>query len=60
MTTPNPSIPELAAYVEGYADATNNKKLKLAADWLQKLSNHMCGEGFIGCHGGPNCQSDHK
>jgi DUF1680 family protein len=50
----------LSAYLQGMADAQQNKELARASEWLCKISRNMCGKGFIGCHGGEKCDSDHK
>lgn len=47
-TMPSPDQRELAS------------TLLAACNWLEKLSQHMCGAGFIGCNGGRDCGSDHK
>ena len=40
---------------------TEHGKLLLdSAEWLRKLSGNMCGAGYIGCTGGPECDLDHK
>ena len=51
---------KLAAYVKGMADCTDNPTLDKAAEWLEKLSRHVCGRGYIGCDGGVDCDYDHK
>lgn len=62
MKAENPiqEIKELSEYVRGYSDAKDNSKLKEASKWLENLSRNICGAGYIGCHGGPDCSSDHK
>lgn len=50
----------LAIYLEGAATGSGNNKLLLAAAWLYELSGEMCGQGYIGCEGGEQCESDHK
>jgi hypothetical protein len=61
QTKPPPDeIAELAVYLQGMADATHNEKLSDAADWLKKLSEEICAQGYIGCEGGRKCTSDHK
>jgi len=64
LTTFNHSAVEevqtLATYVAGFAEGRDDEKLKEAAKWLDKLSDHVCGQGYIGCVGGPQCSSDHK
>lgn len=56
-------------HLEGMADGidlTNQRgspislRLRASADWLHQLSGHICGQGYIGCTGGPTCSSDHK
>ena len=34
--------------------------IREAAGRLSRLENHICGDGYIGCTGGPNCPWDHK
>lgn len=34
--------------------------LEDVADKLEEASRHMCGQGYFGCNGGLNCDSDHK
>ena len=51
---------ELAVYAAGYAAGKGDAKLKEAAEWLEKLSRHVCAKGSIGCQGGENCTSDHQ
>lgn len=58
-TTPREQVEKLAAYVEGLADAMQNRKLSEAADWLKKFAPKLCAGGFI-CSGGDNCTSSHK
>lgn len=56
-------IAMLAEFLRGFAAASKGdgcQKLDKAADWLEKLSRYICGQGYIGCHGGTNCSSDHK
>lgn len=54
----------LAAYLEGMADSAKIQgkpceRLEEAAQWLQKLSDNMCGAGVIGCKGGRDCDAAH-
>lgn len=42
------------------ATTSTSKTLIEASDWLEKLSRHMCGQGYIRCRGGANCDSDHR
>lgn len=53
-------VDDLAAYLEGFANANRDEKLYRASQWLRKLRWNVCGAGFIGCHGGEKCTSDHK
>lgn len=53
-------VRELAIYVAGYAAGKDDEKLAEAAEWLDKLTHHVCSQGYIGCHGGEECTSDHK
>ena len=53
----------LAAYLEGYSDAMQKpgaEKIQQAARWLRKLEKNICGAGYIGCHGGDKCTTEHK
>jgi len=36
------------------------KEIKRVITWLEALSHHVCGRGYIGCKGGKLCDSDHK
>lgn len=51
---------ELAVYLEGFAAGRDDKKLARAAEWMKRLSQDVCGQGYINCRGGENCRSDHK
>jgi hypothetical protein len=53
-------VKRLADYLKGYADAVNNKDMADASVWLIKTSRNICGQGFFGCEGGEDCDSDHK
>jgi hypothetical protein len=53
-------VKELAVYLKGYAAGTGDEKLEDAAEWMDKLSDHVCAGGYIGCDGGITCTSDHK
>lgn len=53
-------VRDLAQYVKGMADATQNVKLGRAADCLLEASEVICAGGFWTCGGGPECTSDHK
>lgn len=57
-------VKELATFVEGMSAGTSfpntKQKLERVAHWLSKLSSHVCAQGYIGCHGGKTCTSDHK
>lgn len=59
-------VNELSIYIRAAGDCQeyNNpkfsEKLIEAASWLDELVDHMCGQGYIGCHGGTDCSSDHK
>lgn len=56
-------VEDLAIYMEGAAasayDSNHADKLRDASALLKKLAGRMCGQGYIGCDGGPNCDSDH-
>jgi hypothetical protein len=56
----HPEIAQLAAYVQGFADSTENAELSKASEWLRKLSYHVCVGDMVGCEGGQDCTSDHK
>jgi len=69
MTTPHPIVEtkELAAFLGPFAkgismsgDKDLAAKLERSAYWLERLSGQICGQGYIGCYGGPTCSSDHK
>lgn len=51
---------ELSIYLAGFAAGRSDENLKKAAEWLEELSDHVCGQGYIGCDGGVECDSDHK
>lgn len=60
-------IKSLADYIRGLADGMYHqqntdaaRKLAEAADWLDKAARNTCIVGYVGCHGGPDCNSDHK
>jgi hypothetical protein len=57
-------VKELALWLEGYADAQPDNKIKIrlrnAAYLLDDLEDHICAGGFVGCDGGRKCTSDHK
>lgn len=59
-TNPIEQIKELADYLAGYAAAAKDKKIAIASEWLNQLSEQICAGGFIGCSGGAQCTSDHK
>ncbi len=60
INRPKEEIQRLANYVKGFADAKESSQLAKAAEWLEKASRQVCAQGFIGCKGGDNCNSDHK
>ena len=55
-----------ASYTEGMADMVANtnpemsKRLRAISYQLKLASEEMCGQGYFGCDGGPDCDSDHK
>jgi hypothetical protein len=55
-----------ASMLRGAAMAakTNNpdfaELLAESADMLQNAGEHICAQGYFGCHGGAQCTSDHK
>jgi hypothetical protein len=51
---------ELAVYLAGLAQGSQDPSIKRAADWLDKLSRQICAQGYVGCRGGERCTSDHK
>lgn len=64
MPNENTKLDNLIAFLEGMAESAKRDstadKLDEAVKYLQKLNRNMCGQGYCGCHGGPNCGSDHK
>ena len=67
MTTESEKLKDCRIYLQGYAAAIAqhqpgvNEKIRRAAEWLQRLERHgVCGQGYIGCNGGPECSSSHK
>jgi hypothetical protein len=50
----------LAGYVKGVAKATSDAEMAEAAKYLEELSCYICGQGYVRCDGGPECDSDHK
>lgn len=36
------------------------KLLMESANWHRECLRHICGQGYFGCRGGENCDSDHK
>lgn len=50
----------LTMYLKGFAEGTQNERLYDAAEWLEKLQDHVCAGGCIGCTGGETCTLDHK
>lgn len=57
-------LQQLITYIDGMVDNEHNErkaeKLERASLWLGRLSEDICGQGFIGCNGGRECGSDHK
>ena len=53
-------IAKLASYVAGFAASAHDPKLAEAAEWLEKLADMTCAQGYVGCYGGRGCTSDHK
>ena len=58
---------EAAVYLKGMSDGLRisgndeqAESLLAASEWMRKLSQNICGQGFIGCRGGVECGSDHK
>lgn len=51
---------ELAVYLAGYAAGAHDDRLAAASKWLERLSDNICAQGYIGCRGGARCTSDHK
>ncbi len=61
----NPEIARQAAYVRGLADAlqlggVSAPLLRASVETLEKTAGRTCGQGILGCYGGPTCTSDHK
>ena len=50
----------LANYAKGFADARENHTMYDIYKSIEYLSDHVCGQGFINCKGGDECDSDHK
>ena len=42
------------------AETATGQLLLESAAWLRKAARNMCGQGYFGCRGGPDCDSDHK
>ena len=61
-------VKSLSDYLEGIADedvalqikAQPRSDLRQASAYLLKFARNICGAGYIGCTGGPYCDSDHK
>lgn len=53
-------LQDLALYVKGLAVGKDDERLHRAADWLEKAAQHICAQGYFGCEGGNECESDHK
>ena len=49
-----------AEYLKGLADGMNNERIRQAAKGLEDAGNHVCAQGYYGCHLGEKCTSDHK
>ena len=55
----------LEAFADGMDVATKQPTpmsctMRKSAEWLEKASRNICGQGYFGCYGGPGCTSDHK
>ena len=57
---PPDEVLELSNFLRGYGEAKSSDEMKVAARWLEKLSDRVCAGGIIGCKGGRECTSDHK
>jgi len=53
-------VESLAIYLDGLAEGSGNPKIRECQKWMDKLSHHVCSQGYIGCGGGDKCDSDHK
>ncbi len=62
--TESEKLRDCRIYLQGYAAALRepgaSEQIRRAAEWLQRIENRVCGQGYIGCNGGPRCMSDHK
>jgi hypothetical protein len=60
----HPELFGLANFLAGMSAAEDcpeaKTKLAEASKWIGKLADHVCRQGYIGCHGGRDCTSDHK
>jgi hypothetical protein len=48
----------LVAVLIGWQEWRERRKLEYRVDNLYR--HFACGEGYLGCNGGPNCPYDHK
>ena len=54
-------VRDLAAYLMGFGEASNNDKMINAANRLKQLASiGICSQNIAGCRGGNDCSSDHK
>jgi hypothetical protein len=58
---------EIAHFLEGMAgvaalvgNGDMVKTLQRGAYWLRRCADRTCAQGYIGCSGGRECESDHK
>lgn len=49
-----------AEYLKGIADGLDNDRLRRCAEYLEKCANDVCAMGYLGCHLGERCDSEHK
>lgn len=51
----------LAAFIAWRIDRSRDKlSLKTTNDVKELMRHFACGQGYVGCNGGPKCPWDHK
>ena len=45
---------------QGHEECPVVNTLRESSGWLEDLERHVCSEGFVGCPGGEDCDSDYK